>query len=113
MRVLVAKLDKVPFGEGRRATEPFVDGDAKCVLVAGLLRFPSELFRGHVEGSAADTIGGLEGGATGFGEDGDAEVAEQEFAVPPNEHIFGLDVAVDNALVVRVLQGGGDLFGVL
>ncbi len=41
--------------------------------------------------------------------DGDAKIAEQDLVAAPQQHVFRLDVAVDELLVVGVLQGFSDL----
>ena len=47
-----------------------------------------------------------------LGDDGGAEVTEQDLVMPPQQHILGFDVAMDELLVVGILQGIGYLLNV-
>ena len=47
-----------------------------------------------------------------LGDGGNAEVAEEHFVASVQEHVFRFDVAVDEVLIVGVLQGGSQWGGV-
>lgn len=95
----------------RPAGEPFIDGDAQGVLIAGAHRVLHDLLGGHVSPGSNLGEGLLRVDARRGGDD--AEVAEQDVITLADEHVVGLDVAVDEFFVVRVLLGGGDLFDIL
>ncbi len=42
--------------------------------------------------------------------DSDTKVTEQNFAAPPDQHIFWLDIAVNDFLFMSILEPFGDLF---
>src|SRR5579872_4216698 len=87
--------------EGNAAAEPFVDDNSQGVLIAGGSRVSLNLFGGHVGDCAYNLLRTLE--ARTLHDDGYAEIAQENFVAPPDEHVFGLDVAVDEFFVVGVL----------
>ena len=95
------------FGEGaaKRAisTEPFVDHDAKGIVVAGRTGMGLDLFGSHGGNGARHVFGILV--ARTLCDQGNAEVTEQEVAVATDEHVFGLDIPVDQRVIVCVLKG--------
>src|SRR5690606_32290582 len=106
--VVQGQLDRVLGVEGAPAGQA-VEGDhAQGVHVRGG-QHPGALglLGGDVGGGAHDRAGGGEvpGGAGA----GDAEVGEDGLAVAgAHQDVAGLDVAVDDAVVVGVLEGFGD-----
>ena len=42
----------------------------------------------------------------------DAKVAEQDLVLYPDEHVLWLDIAMDQAFIVGVLQGTGHSLGI-
>src|SRR5205085_947445 len=84
--MLEAELDEIAFGEGRSTGEPLVDDDGEGVLVAGGLGLATELFGGHVDGSASDTLCAPGGGALGDG--GNAEVTEDDLFVASQQQVL-------------------------
>src|SRR5579863_1439275 len=82
-------------------TEPFVDDDAEGILVAGRSWVSLNLFRGHVGYRAGDLLCTLETRA--LHNDSYTEITQQNFVVTPNQHVFGLDVTVDEFFVVGIL----------
>ncbi len=101
--------DDFPGGafEGAGVAEPFVDGDGEGILVGGWAGFALDLFGEHVVDGACRVLD-VHGGGT-MGGNGDAEVAEQDVGRRFEQHVPWLDIAVDQFLVVSMLQGGGNL----
>ncbi len=92
---------------GGRAGEQLAEDAAEGVDVGGAGDAAVELLGGHV-GDGADDERGL--GAGALQEAGDAEVGEEQaLAVGGEEHVLGLDVAVDEAAGVGVVERGGGL----
>ena len=94
--------------EGRAARDELVERDAERVEIAGgtgLLA--ADLLGRHVADGADDDALGRQ--PAGVGEVGDAEVAERGGAVGGEPHVVGLDVAVHDAVLVRVGEAGGEL----
>ena len=89
------------------ATEPFVDAAAEGILVAGRAWMGPDLLWSHVCDGPRHILGALI--ARTLGHDGDAKVREQQLIVLPHEHVLRFDVAMDEALVVGILQGIGHL----
>ncbi|GAC1376789.1 MAG: hypothetical protein NVSMB44_45750 [Ktedonobacteraceae bacterium] len=87
------------------AREPFVGDDGQGILVAGWLRLALALFGGHIQGRADLGLHAEHG--TLLHDLGDAEIAEQHGAVAMPQHVFGLDIAMNDASIMRILQGGG------
>jgi len=93
------------------AGEHLVEHDAEGVDVGARIGLAGVLLGGHVVGGAHDDIGpGEAAGGTGGGA-GEAEVGELGAPILGEEDIGGLDVAVDDALAVRELQGIANLAG--
>ena len=78
-------------------------------IAAGINVAAPGLLRGDIVHRAQGLLG--QGGLGGGGEPGDAEVGHLQAAVPQDHHIVGLDVPVDDALLVGALQGHEDLGG--
>ena len=96
--------------EGLAARQRLGHGDGERKHVAAPVQQPPiDLLRGHI-GGRADHRARLRQPVVG--EDvGDAEVHKFRRAVGADEHVVGLDVAVNDAAPVRVLQRVGDLGG--
>ena len=97
--------------KGPVSAQPLVGDDGQRILVTGGTWVRLNLFGGHV-GDGADGFL-CELSACTLRDHGDAEVAEQNFPVAPQQHILRLDVAMDDFLVVRVLQRARDLVDIL
>lgn len=89
------------------ATEPFVDDDAERVLIAGGTCLGLDLFWSHVRDCANGYLRAHRRGTVGSRSN--AEIAEQDIIALTNEHIFGFDIAVNELLVVSILQGVSSL----
>jgi hypothetical protein len=86
--------------KGPRASEPFIDHNAQRVLVAGGLRLSPYLLRSDI-GSRPGILGRLIAGL--LLQNRHAKISEQQFCPRVQQHILWLDIAVDDALIVRVL----------
>ena len=89
--------------KGRLPGKPLVDGDGQSILVAGRAGLALKLFRGHIGDGAGDL--GLVRGKSARGCGREAEVAQQQFVVVAQQHIFWLDISVDLPGTVCVVQG--------
>ena len=93
-------------GEGPPAGDHLEEHHAQAVDVgAGVQLAAQDLFGAHV-GGGAHGHGGDGGALQGFG---DAEVGEEGAAMAVDHDVAGLEVAVDEAFVVGVVEGGGQL----
>ena len=100
-------------GEGRLAGQHLVQHRAQRVDVGAAVEpaLAGGLLRAHVRGRADDHAGLGEplGVARAFQHLADAEVRHQHLAVGGEEHVLRLDVAMDDAVAVGVVQGGRGL----
>src|SRR5258708_17110642 len=108
--------------KGAIPAEPFIDDDAKGVLIASRAGMRLHLFWGHVgNGSGGVLLTALlhravthirattrVAGPEGLVSDCDAEVAEQNLVIASQPHVLPLDVAMDHVLVMCILQGASD-----
>ena len=94
--------------EGRAAGQHLVGDDGEGVDVGGGGEvLAAHLLRGHVAWRAHGEAGhGEAGGVEGAG---DAEVGEGGATAGVDDDVAGLDVAVDHALSVGVVEGAGEL----
>ena len=108
--VLVEQIEERVAVERRPAREHLVEDDAERVDVAPLgRRLAGRLFGGDVLGAADDAARLREAGA---GEDlGDAEVGQLEDAIVADEDVRRLEIAMDDAVIVDMLEGRADLEG--
>ena len=100
-------------GEGRLAREHLVQHASEGVDVraGGDLPLAHRLLRAHVvRGPQGHARLGHPGPASLAGGERDAEVGHQRRVIVEQD-VLGLDVAVDHAVAVRVVQRGGDLLG--
>jgi hypothetical protein len=89
--------------------EQFEEQDAQGVDIGlGGEGLGLDLFGGQVGGGTGDDVSGS-GGLVIAQLLGDAEVGEEGVAVLVEQDVGGLDIAVDDALLVGGIQGGGDL----
>src|SRR5258706_5430482 len=103
--------------KGAIPAEPFIDDDAKGVLIASRAGMRLHLFWGHVGNGSSGVLltAPLHRAVTrpeGLVYDCDAEVAEQNLVIASQQHVLRLDVAMDQFLVMGILQGGRDLLDV-
>ena len=89
------------------STQPFVDHHPQGVLVTGCTRVPLDLLRSHIGQCAHRLLRAQRGTAVRQG--GQPKVREQHLLLPSQQHILRLDIAVDEFLLVGILQGSGDL----
>jgi hypothetical protein len=104
--------------EGKRGGEQFVEKDAKGVHIGAGIDVSNagiDLFWAHITGSSEQDTSLSEDSGVGFGRNGglgDAEVddARTWLAIDLNdENVGGLEVAVNDGFLVRVLDGFTDL----
>ncbi len=96
--------------EGHHAGEERVSDNAQAVNIGAAVDLaPARLLRRHerrrANGGADDGVGGV----ILVEQLGDAEVHEQGFAVAIDHDVAGLDVAVEHAQVVGIVQPLGHL----
>src|SRR5581483_6814564 len=92
------------------AAEPFVDDDTQCILVAGRAWMPLKLLRSHIGNRSSRVMTGLRTGVRS--QNGYPKIAQQDLVIVRKQDILWLDVAVNQALPVSILQGVRDLPGV-
>ena len=96
--------------EGSLATEPLVDDHAQRVLVTGWPRLALHLFGGQIRSCPRQRrVQHLCAGRVCWQEQCQPKVCQQQLLASIQQHILRLDVAVDEALVMGVLQGRGHL----
>ena len=97
--------------ERRLAGQHLVDQDAQRVQVGLVadLGGPADLLGGHVGGRPQGPPGGRQGG--GVEVLGDPEVGQLDLALAGDHQVRRLEVAVDHAVLVRVVQRVADLDG--
>src|SRR5947209_11717827 len=96
--------------KGTGSREPFVDHHGKRILITGRTGLAPKLFWGHVACRACDVLHTLR--ARGLGDQSNAEVAEQDLLASPNEQVLWFNIAMDEVLVVSVLEGISDLLDI-
>src|ERR1051326_3971019 len=92
--------------KGPRACEPFIGHNAQRVLVAGRDWMPSYLLGGHV-GNRRSILRALK--THPLLQNRNAKISEQQLPPRVQQHILWFDIAVDDALVIGMLQGAGRL----
>ncbi len=106
-RHLLDQTVAVMLVERRPQCDQFVQGQAQAVDVAAAIGLAVEGLRRHVTQRAEDVSGvGEVLAALGLGQ---AEVSDPDGAIEIQQQIAGLDVAVNDSLLVGVLQGIGHL----
>src|SRR5437764_1194610 len=82
------------------ATQPFVDDYPQCILVACWTWVSLDLLGSHVRQGARCPLGtNIERGRA-MGDGGNAKVREQHLLSSSQQHIFWLDIAVNELLLV-------------
>src|SRR5437764_14852463 len=87
--------------EGVITTEPLVNDYSKRILITRGTGFPSELLRRHVARGSRDFLYTLGHGAVN--NCSNAKVAEHHFIFATQQHIFWLDVLVDESSIMDIL----------
>src|SRR5712692_6670491 len=87
--------------KGALPAQPLIDDNAQGILVTGRTWFALKLLRGHVGRGSGLVLRAL--GRCTLGDNRQAEIAEQNSIVPPDQHILRLDITVDHLLRVRIL----------
>ena len=107
MHVAVEQGDGVALvGEGQAARQQLVEHRAHGVHVGGRGQLGTQGLLGrHVGGRAQHLAGAGAHGLDAAHHLGDAEVGHLERVGPAEEEVVGLDVAMEDALVVGVVQG--------
>ena len=103
MAVLDVLLDDI-------AGQPFVNHDAKRVLIARRDWLALNLFGSHVTCRADDGFPTFKPRTLRYSRD--TEIAEQEFVLCSKEDVLRLDIPMNASLVMGILQGSSDLFDV-
>src|SRR5579859_7076267 len=82
-------------------TEPFIDDDPQCVLIAGGTRMALDLLGSHVQDRPRDVLRVLREG-TMCGQR-NTKIAEQHLLPRSHQHVFWLHVTVNESLVMSIL----------
>src|SRR5579884_3605053 len=96
------------------AREPLVDHNSQSILVTLRVWSAQELLRSQIRGGSSHLLWQFER-TVGMGvrcEDGKAKVTEQDVIVRTEQHVLGFDIAVDESVIVGVLQGGSYLIDI-
>src|SRR5689334_16642846 len=98
-------------GKWKRTAKHLVENDARGPEVGAVIhRLGEDLFGGHV-GDGSDDDAGFRKRTLDVRAAGQTEVYDLDLAVGVDDEVGGLDVAVDDALAVRVLKAGEELDG--
>lgn len=96
----------VPVEEGRDANDHFEDEDSEGPPIhCEVMAIADEHLRGQVLCSAAERVGKF----TLLHKLGEAEVSYEEITVFTDQHVLRLQVSIDNAFLVQMGEGKGDL----
>src|SRR5258706_9190157 len=96
--------------KGTSSTKPFVDNDPQRILIAGYCRMFSYLLWSHIRHSTDQVFGLLR--ASAMSDDSNTKVAQQDFVTSPYQHVCWLDVAMNELLIMSILQGISNLFDI-
>src|SRR6266852_3963894 len=96
--------------KGAISTKPFVNNDTQRILVASRSRMGLDLLWSHVRYRSCHILRSLITRTLYHG--GDAKVREQYLIALSHKHVLWFDVAMDESLVMGILQGVGDLLDV-
>src|SRR4249920_2539939 len=96
--------------KGTLATEPFIDDNAQRVLITCRAGMRFDLLGSHVGNGSGYIVWLLEARALGY--QGNAKVAEHHLVVRPEQHVFWLDISMNNLAIMSVLKGFSDLLDV-
>ena len=107
--VLVGDGHRVLVVEGRPADDHLIQHDAEGVDVAAEVDGAALGLLGREVGGRAHHGARLGEGLLGVAAPGDAEVGDLDLAAGVDQHVAGLDVAVDDAVLVGEGQRGGDV----
>src|SRR5438067_363879 len=107
--MLVDKCPVVPF-ERALAAEPFVGDNAEGILITGEPGFSLQLLRRYIQRGASSLLR-TEQFRRGS-KQGEAKVAEQDALVEVQQDVLWLDIAMDDATIMSVLESSGYLFDV-
>ena len=91
------------------SAQPFVDDDGQSILITCQNGLALYLFRCHVCDSASGIPRGHTLSTCALCHGGDAKVTEQDFVVAAHQHIFWFDIAVNQLLIMGILQGRSNL----
>src|ERR1700730_14786754 len=99
--MLAVNFDKCTT-KGSFSANPFVDHDAKSVLVAGRAWLALQLLRSHIVNGSGLILYIQRMGC--MGDAGNTKIGEQDFVVLSQEHVIRLNIAVDDPFLVRILE---------
>ena len=100
MKVLVIDLEERAT-KRRFAAQPFVDHHRERILIAGRARLPPDLFGSHVK----RCTGWLLSRERFYRllDDRDAKITQHHLVLCVQEHVLRFDIAMDQALLVRIV----------
>ena len=107
--MLVDKCPVVPF-ERALAAEPFVGDNAEGILITGERGFSLQLLRRYIQRSASSLLRTEQ--IRRGSQQGEAKVAEQDVLVEVQQDVLWLDITVDDATVMGVLESSSYLLDV-
>src|SRR5579872_4861391 len=96
--------------EWTSTAEPFVDDNPEGILIAGKTCLSLNLFWSHVGNRAKWNLRAHGRGA--MGSSNDAKITEQDIVALSDKHIFRLDIAVNELVIVGILQSLSNLMNV-
>src|SRR5579875_1003680 len=89
------------------AGEPFVHDDPQGVLVASSAGLALQLLWRHIGCCARFQLNIWAVGALSYYRQ--AKIAQQDIVIDPHEQVFGLDIAVNEISLMRIVQRGAHL----
>src|SRR5438876_12235571 len=84
------------------STEPFVDYHAQSILIAGWQWAALNLFGCHIARGSSNLIGTRL--TRRLSNKRNAKVTQQHLVTSPHQHIFRLDIAVDNLCLMSIVE---------
>ena len=94
--------------KGRLSTQPLINHHSKGILFACRKRISVYLFWSHVSDCSTYLSFAIPLSREAVCRSGNAEIGEPDLIVRPEQDILRFDIAVDDPVIVRTLQGAGD-----
>ena len=98
--------------KGPAPTEPLVNDNPQCILVAGDPWSASHLFRCRVENGTLELLYFLYPVAHVLRDNGNSKSLSVDLVIRSKQHIMWLDIPVNQALIVDVLKSLGYLLDI-